>query len=121
MTSPSRIRATPTDDRGDRGPTRSTPTTVETELADGQLAYDCAAWAGESRGLLTSLLTTAGIAHAWQGTMLTVREEDEEAVDELIDDVLARRTTGAGPVRAEAGLRGGRSGRSRCRPSWPTR
>lgn len=62
---------------------------VETELEDGQLAYDCTAWAGESRGLLTSLLTTAGIAHAWQGTMLTVRDEDETAVDDLIDEVLA--------------------------------
>lgn len=62
--------------------------TVETELEDGQLAYDCTAWAGESRGLLTSLLTTAGVAHAWQGTVLTVREDDESAVDDLIDEVL---------------------------------
>ena len=62
---------------------------VETDLGDGQLAYDCAAWAGESRSLLTSLLTTSGVAHAWQGTMLTVREEDEAAVDELVDEVLA--------------------------------
>ena len=46
---------------------------VETELEDGQLAYDCTAW----------------IAHAWQGTMLTVRDEDETAVDDLIDEVLA--------------------------------
>ncbi len=65
------------------------PATIETELEQGQLAYDCAAWAGESRGLLASLLTTAGIAHAWQGTTLTVRDEDEEAVDGLIDEVLA--------------------------------
>jgi len=62
---------------------------VETELGDGQLAYDCAAWAGESRSLLASLLTTSGVAHAWQGTMLTVREQDEAAVDELVDEVLA--------------------------------
>ncbi len=65
------------------------PATIETELEQGQLAYDCAAWAGESRGLLASLLNTAGIAHAWQGTTLTVRDEDEEAVDGLIDEVLA--------------------------------
>lgn len=62
---------------------------VETDLGDGQLAYDCAAWAGESRSLLASLLTTSGVAHAWQGTMLTVREQDEAAVDELVDEVLA--------------------------------
>lgn len=65
------------------------PATIETELEQGQLAYDCAAWAGESRGLLASLLNTADIAHAWQGTTLTVRDEDEEAVDGLIDEVLA--------------------------------
>jgi hypothetical protein len=76
-------------DDADAGPDDAEPGTVETELEDGQLAYDCTAWAGESRGLLTSLLTTAGVPHAWQGTMLTVRDEDEAAVDELIDDVLA--------------------------------
>lgn len=61
----------------------------ETELDDGQLAYDCTAWAGESRGMLASLLSTAGIAHVWQGTVVTVREEDEQAVDDLVDEVLA--------------------------------
>ncbi len=59
------------------------------DLDDGQLAYDCTTWAGESRGLLTSLLNTSGVAHVWQGTVLTVREVDEDTVDELIDDVLA--------------------------------
>ena len=61
----------------------------DVELEDGQLAYECAAWAGESRGLLESLLTSQDIPHAWQGTTVTVREEDEERVDDLIDDVLA--------------------------------
>lgn len=61
----------------------------DVELEDGQLAYECAAWAGESRGLLESLLTSQSIPHAWQGTTLTVREEDEDRVDDLIDDVLA--------------------------------
>lgn len=56
---------------------------------DGQVAYDCAAWAGESRGLLTGLLSTHGVPHAWQGTTLNVREEDEAVVDGLIDDVMA--------------------------------
>jgi hypothetical protein len=59
------------------------------ELEAGQLAYDCAAWAGESRGMLTSLMSSNGIAHAWQGTMLTIHDGDEARVDELIDDVLA--------------------------------
>ncbi|MSX75688.1 MAG: hypothetical protein F2744_08470, partial [Actinobacteria bacterium] len=58
-------------------------------LEDGQMAYECSSWAGESRGLLGSLLVSAGINHAWQGTTVTVHEADEERVDALIDDVLA--------------------------------
>lgn len=58
-------------------------------LQDGQVAYECTTWAGESRGLLASLLETSGIPHAWQGTTVTVREEDEERVDALVEDVLA--------------------------------
>ena len=54
---------------------------------EGHLAYDCAAWAGETRAVLRSLLVTQGIPHAWQGTTLTVRDEDEELVDRLIDEV----------------------------------
>jgi hypothetical protein len=54
-----------------------------------ELVYDCTTWAGESRGLLASLLETHGIRHVWQGTVLTVLPEDEDAVDELIDEVMA--------------------------------
>lgn len=61
----------------------------DVDLEDGQLAYECASWAAESRGLLESLLNSRDIPHAWQGTTVTVREEDEDAVDDLIDDVLA--------------------------------
>ncbi|MHB1139913.1 MAG: hypothetical protein ACYC2O_13240, partial [Microthrixaceae bacterium] len=61
----------------------------DVQLEEGQLAYDCAAWAGESRGLFESLLTSHEIPHAWQGTTVTVREEDEDRVDDLVDDVLA--------------------------------
>lgn len=59
------------------------------EHGDGQLSYDCAAWAGETRGLLASLLGSSGIEHVWQGTTLTVHERDEDAVDELVEEVLA--------------------------------
>lgn len=62
---------------------------TEIEIEDGQLAYECNAWAAESRDLLDSLLTTKDIPHAWQGTTVTVRDEDEDAVDDLIDEVLA--------------------------------
>lgn len=57
--------------------------------ADGDLLYDCTAWAGESRGLFSSLLTSHGIAHAWQGTVVSVLPSDESAVDDLIDEVMA--------------------------------
>ncbi|MFN7149852.1 MAG: hypothetical protein ACK4V6_10265 [Microthrixaceae bacterium] len=73
----------------------------ETELEDGQLAYDCTAWAGETRGMLASLLSTAGIAHVWQGTVVTVREEDEHVVDDLIDDVLASARPALDPSAAK--------------------
>lgn len=53
------------------------------------LLYDCTTWAGESRGLLTSLLSSHGIAHVWQGTVLSVLPGDEAVVDGLIDDVMA--------------------------------
>jgi hypothetical protein len=74
---------TAADDTGTSG-----PTSVE-ELGEGRVSYDCTAWAGESRGLLTNLLGSAGVQHVWQGTTLTVRDEDEAAVDDLVDDVLA--------------------------------
>jgi hypothetical protein len=56
-------------------------------VEDGHLAYDCAAWAGETRSLLKSLLVSNDVPHVWQGTTVTVRDEDEEVVDRLIDDV----------------------------------
>lgn len=62
---------------------------VDETVDDGQVAYECATWAGESRALLASLLDTNDIRHAWQGTTVTVLEEDEDRVDALIDDVLA--------------------------------
>jgi hypothetical protein len=56
-------------------------------VEEGHLAYDCAAWAGETRAVLRSLLVSQDIPHAWQGTTLTVRDEDEALVDGLIDEV----------------------------------
>jgi hypothetical protein len=57
--------------------------------ASDDLLYDCTTWAGESRGLLASMLTSHGITHVWQGTVLSVRPSDESAVDDLIDEVMA--------------------------------
>ena len=54
---------------------------------DAQLAYELHAWAFESRRMLDGLLTSAGIPHAWQGASLVVLEADEEAVDDIVDEV----------------------------------
>ena len=75
---------------------------TDVEIDDGQLAYECNAWAAESRDLLDSLLTTKGIAHVWQGTTVTVREEDEDAVDDLIDEVLASARPSLDPAAPKA-------------------
>lgn len=55
---------------------------------EGQLSYDCADWAGETRSLFASLLVTSDIPHVWQGTTVTVPDEFEERVDELVEEVL---------------------------------
>ena len=70
--------------------TVSEPPTEVTEVGsenEQQLAYEFHSWAFESRSMLESLLTGASLAHAWQGATLIIREEDEEAVDRLVDDV----------------------------------
>jgi hypothetical protein len=54
---------------------------------DDQLTYELDAWSVEARELLDRLLTSNEIAHAWQGGTVTVSPDDEEAVDELIDEV----------------------------------
>jgi len=52
--------------------------------SDEQLAYELHSWDGRIRKHLDSLLTGAGVDHAWQGATLIVRESDEEAVDALV-------------------------------------
>ncbi len=54
-----------------------------------EVTYDCTTWAGESRAMLAALLDSRGIDHVWQGTEVSVHVEDEDAVDALIEDVLA--------------------------------
>ncbi|MDQ2678813.1 MAG: hypothetical protein M3Y51_08730 [Actinomycetota bacterium] len=75
---------------------------TDVEIEDGQLAYECNAWSAESRDLLDSLLTTKSIPHVWQGTTVTVRDEDESAVDDLIDEVLASAGPSLDPSAAKA-------------------
>ena len=59
------------------------------ESGDGRITYDATPWAAETRTMLTSLLEAEGVAHAWQGTEVTVQEADEDVVDRLITEVLA--------------------------------
>lgn len=67
------------------------PTSLE-ELAppdQDKLAYELHDWAVESRSILESLLMDEDIPHVWQGTTLMVRDEDEAAVDQVIEDIEA--------------------------------
>ena len=52
-----------------------------------QLAYELHDWSFESRRMLDQLLTGAGVAHSWQGATMIVRAIDEEAVDDLVEEV----------------------------------
>ncbi|MFM7068554.1 MAG: hypothetical protein ACKOYM_03745 [Actinomycetes bacterium] len=59
-------------------------------VVDGdRITYDASPWAAESRTMLTSLLQGEGVAHAWQGTEVTVHAADEDLVDRLVAEVLA--------------------------------
>ncbi|MGI9602105.1 MAG: hypothetical protein ACR2QE_09485 [Acidimicrobiales bacterium] len=54
---------------------------------DDQLAYELHEWAFESRRMVDQLLTSRRITHAWQGASLLVLEQDEEAVDGIVEEV----------------------------------
>ena len=51
---------------------------------DEQLAYEFHEWSGQGRSILDGMLTRSGIAHAWQGATLIVKEADEEMVDAAV-------------------------------------
>jgi len=53
---------------------------------DEQVAYEFEELEPIQRVALDELFADNGIAHAWDGTSLVVREEDEEAADGLIDN-----------------------------------
>ncbi len=54
-----------------------------------ELSYELDEWSTESRELLDRLLTTNDVTHAWQGGTLSVADDDEGLVDELIGEVEA--------------------------------
>ncbi len=53
----------------------------------GEVHYELDDWSAEARDLLDRLLTSNEVAHAWQGGTVTVSEADEDAVDDLDDEV----------------------------------
>ena len=84
-------------------------------------SHDCTTWAGESRGLLASLLDSPRDPHAWQGTVLSVHPEDGDDVDDLIDDVMASAVRRSTMLRRPRWSTRSAPGPPRCRPCWPTR
>jgi len=68
---------------------------------DDEIVYELDDWSGESRLLADGLLENAGIARVWQGGTLVVRAEDEDAVDEIVDNVDAMATPALDPDAAK--------------------
>lgn len=54
---------------------------------DEPLVYELDDWNEEDRAKLSTLLTTEGIAHQWDGDELLVNEADEARVDAVLDQV----------------------------------
>jgi hypothetical protein len=85
------------------------PGSLETVAADGgaQVAYELHGWNGPARAEVARALWSAKIVHAWQGPTLMVRETDEQAVDDIIEDIDDRMATSAADATA---VEGGRVG-----------
>jgi hypothetical protein len=73
----------------------------EEPSGDEEVAYELDDWAAQDRDLLDRLLTTNGVAHAWQGGTLSVGSEDEAVVDALIDEIAAASLPGLDPEAAK--------------------
>lgn len=64
---------------------KPTPPEEVGEKDEPQVAYELYEWSFEARRMLEGLVTSAGIAHGWQGAVLIVREADEDRVDALVE------------------------------------
>ncbi len=51
------------------------------------VTYEMGEWSSEARVMFEQLLAGAGITRVWEGTDLVVRSDDEQAVDDLVDEV----------------------------------
>ena len=58
---------------------------IESDAA-AEIEYELHEWAGETRLVLDQLLILNEVPHVWQGATLVVREEDEKATDQLIEE-----------------------------------
>lgn len=65
--------------------TKPTPPEEVGEQDEPQIAYELYEWSFEARRMLEGLVTSAEIAHGWQGAVLIVREADEARVDALVE------------------------------------
>lgn len=54
---------------------------------EGEVAYDLAEWAVESRVMLEQLVEGEGVPHAWEGTTLVIPGAFEQRVDALVEQV----------------------------------
>lgn len=54
---------------------------------DDEVGYDLDDWAEEERHRLAANLAEAGMPSRWEGTELVVRDQDADAVEELIDEI----------------------------------
>lgn len=52
-----------------------------------EVGYDLDDWAEEERHRLAANLAEAGMPSRWEGTELVVRDQDADAVEELIDEI----------------------------------
>ena len=66
---------------------RPEPTLPADESAGGEVLYDLAEWAGESRVMPEQLLEGESVPHAWQGATLHVPVAFEARADNLVDHV----------------------------------
>ncbi len=66
---------------------RPEPTLPDDETAGGEVLYDLAEWAAESRVMLEQLLEGEAVPHAWQGATLHVPVAFEARADNLVDHV----------------------------------
>ena len=64
---------------------KPTPPEEVGEQDEPQIAYELYEWSFEARRMLEGLVTSADIAHGWQGAVLIVREADEDRVDALVE------------------------------------